>query len=94
MFKKSKYLLITFTITALVFITQIFYLYTTKTISDEKKEKINHFVKITTLPDLALSNEATFIRHRSISSPFETFKDDSSLLEYYPSTFIYTKGNR
>lgn len=62
----------------------------TKTTTSEAKSKKELFVSLTTLPDLAISNEATFIRHRSVSDFFALFKDDPTLREYYPSTFAIT----
>jgi len=52
------------------------------------KEK-NIFVKIVSLPDLAISNSANFIRHRSLSDTFALFSNGPELLEYFPSTFTY-----
>lgn len=50
-------------------------------------EKKKEFVALTQLPDLAISTEATYIRHRSLSSVFSIYKDDGELREYFPSTF-------
>ena len=41
------------------------------------------------LPDLALVNEAHYVRHRSLSSVFAYFNESPELLEYFPSTFVY-----
>lgn len=41
------------------------------------------------LPDLALVNEAHYVRHRSLSSIFAYFNESPELLEYFPSTFVY-----
>ncbi|WP_051505378.1 hypothetical protein [Sulfurospirillum arcachonense] len=49
----------------------------------------NDFVKTVGLPDLAISNGANFIRHRSLSDTFSLFSNGPELLEYFPSTFTY-----
>jgi len=49
----------------------------------------NEFVSLVGLPDLALSNSANFIRHRSYSDTFALFSNGPELLEYFPSTFTY-----
>ncbi len=49
----------------------------------------NIFVKTIGLPDLAISTEATYIRHRSLSDLFAIYKDDGDLREYFPSSFVY-----
>lgn len=49
----------------------------------------NDFIKIVGLPDLAISNGANFIRHRSLSDTFSLFSNGPELLEYFPSTFTY-----
>ena len=53
---------------------------------DAKKEA----VKTILMPDLAISTEAHFIRHRSITDIFEVFGLGPSLLPYFPSDFIYS----
>ncbi len=54
-----------------------------------QKQKV---VSIIGLPDLALSTEAVWLRHRSIGNVFSVFPDDGSLLDYYPASFVYTTG--
>ncbi len=46
-------------------------------------------VELTQLPDLALTSQVTWLRHRSLTSPHAIFPDDGSLLEYYPASFVY-----
>ena len=72
------------TVIVLTFI-QIVYLQTRNTHTIEKRL----LVKKTALPDLALSTEAHFIRHRSLSDLFSIFSNAPMLLEYFPSTFVY-----
>ncbi|MBK7105295.1 MAG: hypothetical protein IPH62_08425 [Ignavibacteriae bacterium] len=52
----------------------------------EKKRKAAALVK---LPDLALASETIWIRHRSIANVFSIFPEDGTLLDYYPSSFVY-----
>ena len=49
-------------------------------------------VSIIGLPDLALASEAVWIRHRSIKNVFSIFPEDGSLLDYYPSSFVYNSN--
>lgn len=51
-----------------------------------KKIKAVSFIQ---LPDLALVTEAVWLRHRSLSNVFSIFPEDGTLLDYYPSSFIY-----
>jgi hypothetical protein len=51
-------------------------------------QKLN-FIQKTGLPDLAISTEASYVRHRSLSDIFSIYKDDGNLREYFPSTFTY-----
>jgi len=46
-------------------------------------------VRLITLPDIALSTEAHFIRHRSMTELYEIFGLGPSLLPYFPSDFVY-----
>ena len=45
------------------------------------------------LPDLAISTEAMFIRHRTLSDTFAILKEDPQLKEYFPTTFIYSHSH-
>ena len=55
--------------------------------SKESLDKKREFLKLSGLPDLAISTEATYIRHRSLSNVGTIYKDDGSLREYFPSTY-------
>jgi hypothetical protein len=46
-------------------------------------------VSIESLPDLAISSEAHFVRHRSLSDLFSIFSNSPTLSEFFPSTFVY-----
>ncbi len=47
------------------------------------------FTRVLGLPDVALVSEAHSVRHRSLASTFSLFSESPSLLEYFPSTFVY-----
>jgi len=47
-------------------------------------------VKVLQLPDLSLSNEAQYIRFRSVCNLFDVFGLGPSLLPYFPSDFVYS----
>ncbi|EDZ62024.1 hypothetical protein SMGD1_0036 [Sulfurimonas gotlandica GD1] len=76
-----------------ILIAEGIYLNATKTLSLESQNKRKEFVSISGLPDLAISTEATFIRHRSMSDMFSIYKDDGSLREYFPSTYAYSHSH-
>ena len=57
--------------------------------SDSEKAQKKHFSALVGLPDSALVSEAHYVRHRSLSTPFAFFSESPSLLEYFPSTFVY-----
>ncbi len=46
-------------------------------------------VELTQLPDLALTNQATWLRHRSLATPHAIFPEDGTLLDYYQASFVY-----
>ncbi|QOY53886.1 hypothetical protein HUE87_08250 [Candidatus Sulfurimonas marisnigri] len=86
--KKSRVLFYTFLLLVGAVIAEITYLG-----SKSGSERINSkvaFVKMVGLPDLAISTEASYVRHRSMSDMFSIFKDDGSLREYFVSTFTYS----
>ena len=76
-----------------VLVIEGFYLSSYKSDSNEMLLKKKDFVALVGLGDLAISTEATFIRHRSLSSVFSIYKDDGSLREYFPSTFTYSHSH-
>lgn len=89
MTKKSFYLFYIFAGLLSVLIIQTTYLYNTKSMTQEVLQKKLDFVSLVGLPDLAISTEATYIRHRSLADMFSIYKDDGNLREYFPSTFVY-----
>ena len=74
------------TILVVVNILDIYYTTDEKTI-----EKKNLFVKTIGLPDLAISTEARYIRHRSLADINSIFSDGPEHIEYAPTTFITYK---
>nr|WP_321268608.1 hypothetical protein [uncultured Sulfurimonas sp.] len=86
--------LLVFTLVLLcTLVFEAIYLSSTKTLTQDVKSKRVEFVSIVGLPDLAISTEATFIRHRSMSDLFSIYKDDGSLREYFPSTYTYSHSH-
>ncbi|MCK9473120.1 MAG: hypothetical protein WCY85_06060 [Sulfurimonas sp.] len=59
----------------------------------ESYEAKRELVELLRLPDLAISTEATYVRHRSLSDLFSIYKDDGSLREYFASTYIFSHSN-
>jgi hypothetical protein len=91
MYQKTKKLSI-FLILLSISLGVVFYTlhikYTQKNID---KKKI--FVSITKLPDISISTESIYIRHRTLSDIFHIYKDDPSLSPYSPSTFSISHSN-
>lgn len=94
MFKKSFSFALIFTFLFFLFSLSIFFIYTTKSLTPNDISTKNIFVKTTQLPDLAIATETTYIRHRSLSDLFSIYRDDGTLREYFPSSYIYTHSNR
>ncbi|WP_373005005.1 hypothetical protein [Sulfurimonas sp.] len=90
--KTPRLLFILFSLVVILMVESI-YLSATKTLSQESQIKRKEFVSISGLPDLAISTEATFVRHRSMSDMFSIYKDDGSLREYFPSTYTYSHSH-
>ncbi|WP_419769240.1 MAG: hypothetical protein ACNI3C_07720 [Candidatus Marinarcus sp.] len=71
----------------------ILYLNAFHTITAQQKNEKNALIRLHGLPDLALSTEAMYTRHRSLSDVFSLFKESPSLFEYFPTTFVYNYSN-
>jgi len=56
---------------------------------DKRATEKETFVKLIGLPDLAISNETHYVRHRSLSDTFSIFSNSPTLSENFPSTFVY-----
>lgn len=68
---------------------QCIYFSSAHALSPEKIASKEAFSELVGLPDLALVNEAHYVRHRSLSGVFAYFNESPELLEYFPSTFVY-----
>jgi hypothetical protein len=91
--KKSRYLFVIFVALFSIFGIEITYIYLTKSMSDEVLEKKLEFVALVKLPDLAISTEATYVRHRTLSDLGGIYKDDGTLREYFPSTYAISHSH-
>lgn len=90
--KSRKIIFVLFSFTSLLFI-EIVYLKNSSSMTNSDREKKISFVSLSGLPDLAISTEANYVRHRSLVDLFGIYKDDSSLREYFPSTFIISHSH-
>ncbi len=88
--KKSKYLFITFISLSVILFLEVIYLQIFNTMNDSDLVQKNMFVKTVGLPDLAISTETSYIRHRSLSDIFSIYSVDGSLREYSKSSYANT----
>ena len=66
---------------------EVAYMQSSKTTTTAEVDKKRAFVELIGLPDLAISNEAYYTRHRSLATLSSIYGDDGSLREYMPSTY-------
>lgn len=85
----SNFILWIFISVIIFTIAEIFYLRTQSNNIETEIALKQKTISIIGLPDLTLVTEAVWIRHRSIGSVFSVFPEDGSLLDYYPSSFVY-----
>jgi len=69
------------------FVGMVAYIINFESLTKDKLDNKNIYVSIVGLPDLAISTEAGYIRHRSLSDIKSIFADGPEHLEYFPSTF-------
>jgi hypothetical protein len=91
--KKSKSVFYSFLTLVGLLCVETLYLEATKSISSDMLNSKMTFVNLVGLPDLAISTEATYVRHRSMSDLFSIYKDDGTLREYFPSTYAYSHSH-
>ena len=87
-YKSKLYFGTIFSLISILFVL-ILFLQNFKTLNKNEIIDKNILVTHVSLPDLAISTEAMYIRHRSLADIFSYFKESPSLLEYFPSTFVY-----
>lgn len=87
--KKSSITLYALFFIASLLSFEIIYLYKTKSLDENSLAIKREFVSSVLLPDLAISTEASYIRHRSLSDFFSIYRDDAALREYFGSTYVY-----
>ena len=85
--KKSAFFLWTFSLLFGFLAAEIFYLSSIK--NEESFGLKREFVATLGLSDLAISTEASYIRHRSLSDFFSIYRDDGTLRDYFASTYVY-----
>ena len=91
--KKSVYLSYVFVFLFSLIAVEGIYLSTNNIMSKNMREKKMAFVDLVALPDLAISTEATYVRHRTMSDMFSIYKDDPTLREYFPSTYAISHSH-
>ena len=85
--KKAKYTIISYISLLAILIIEIIYLESSRYNIDINRE----FVSLSTIPDLAISNSASYIRHRSLSNIGDIYRD--GLREKFISSSIYNHSN-
>ena len=90
--KKTNFLFIFTTLLLVALLAVVSVLNVFKTTSKKTIENKNLFIQVVGLPDLAISTEARYIRHRSLSDINSIFSDGPEHTEYAPSTFITYMG--
>jgi hypothetical protein len=91
--KKTLYLFYFTSSLIIILVGLSIYLYNTKSTTKQTIDKKLTFLKYSTLPDLAICTEASYVRHRSLTNLFSIYKDDGNLREYFPSTFTYSHSH-
>jgi hypothetical protein len=86
--KKSKLTFYTFLALSAFMAGELMYLAKFQTISEASLKKKNSFVQITALPDLAFGSKECVLRHRSLGTVFEIYKDAPVLRESHASSFV------
>jgi hypothetical protein len=89
MSKNLKIFSLVFTAIALFFTFEVLFL----SLKSKNISQKQIFVKYIGLPDLSISTEAKYIRHRSLSSTYSIYNIDANLREFSPLTFVYAHSN-
>ncbi len=85
-----------FIFTIFIFVSLIFeiiYIKLTEDLTIKEIRDKKEFVSLSGITDLAISTEANYIRNRTLTDLFSIYRDDPSLMEYFPSTFVYSHSH-
>lgn len=84
--KKTKLFFLLNGIGIVVFVSLFVFLQQTSLNPQQIKNK-ELFISLVGLPDIAISTESSFVRHRSLSNFHDIFLDAPEHIEYFPTTF-------
>jgi len=85
--KKAVFLLCALLFFCITLSVEILYIKSKYSITNLSILHKNIFTAKIGLGDLAISTEATYIRHRTLGNIFDIYKDSPSLREYFVSTY-------
>jgi hypothetical protein len=91
--KKAKKLSLFIFILFLFIIIEIVYIKHIKELKLDDIDVKNKFVSLISLPDLAINSQYMFVRHRTLSSVSDIFKDDPELYNSSLSTFVISPSS-
>lgn len=91
---KTKYLFILISTLCIICVITITLLHKDKIQLKQTQIDKDVFLSIVQLPDLSISTEASYIRHRSLSTLGDIFMDAPEHMEYFPTTFIFSSSNK
>ena len=92
--KKTKYFFIFTFLLFISFASVVSYIVNYERATKDMLNNKAIFVSLVGLPDLAISTEAGYIRHRSLSDIKSVFTDGPEHLEYFTSTFAISYKER
>ena len=92
--KKTKYFFIFTLFLFILFSSIVIYILNYETTTKNMLKNKAIFVSLVGLPDLAISTEVGYIRHRSLSDTKSIFTDGPEHLEYFTSTFAISYKER
>ncbi|MEA3289354.1 MAG: hypothetical protein U9Q04_04145 [Campylobacterota bacterium] len=88
--KKTKYLFILILSLLIICEVTISSLFEYKSLTKEDIENKEIFISAVTLPDISISTEASYIRHRSLANLSGIFADGPEHMEYFPTAFVFS----
>lgn len=91
--KAKRFFILSFLLCGVLFALLV-YMGDSKSLDKKKIESKDIFLSAVMLPDLAISTESYFVRHRSLANMHDIFLDAPEHIEYFPSTFSISYPNK
>ena len=86
---KTKIFILIFASLSFIFLLELIYLANLTSLKHDQIENKKYVTSLLSLPNLAISSDELFLRHRSYANVFDIFPNDGELQSNSKMSFVY-----